>query len=110
MRKEINIKKIVEYFSRFQTEINALGSIGLYDLHKVAENFLIPILSPLFNCQNLVNLNTIEDNFPAIDLGCNVSKISFQITATKESPKIIKTLEKFRDHKLHLTYGKVFVL
>lgn len=109
MRKDINIKSIASYFARISTEINYLNSLGLYDINKICETICIPVLREIYSCPELINLNVFKENYPAIDLGCSVSKISFQITSDYSSKKVEDTLTKYHEHELNKQFDKVYV-
>lgn len=109
MRKDTNIKSITSYFARISTEINNLNSLSLYDINKICETICIPVLREIYSCPELINLNVFKENYPAIDLGCSVSKISFQITSDNSSTKVKETLTKYHEHELNKKFDKVYV-
>jgi len=83
--------------------------MGLFDINKVTEDFLIPILATAFSCPQLKNQNRIRTNFPAIDLGCGASRTSIQITSDSSSNKVRETLEKFVAHSLSTEFDRLYV-
>ena len=95
--------KAIELLSLWTNKINLSSAIDFYDINRVAENLATNLLNEIYGYQ-LKNLNTEQRNFPAVDLGCDVQKIAFQITSTKEpdkvKEKIESTLEKFIHHNL----------
>jgi len=81
-------------------KIELSSAIDFYDINKVAENLCANLLNEIYDYQ-LINLNTEQRNFPAVDLGCDVQKIAFQISSTKDiNRKINDTLDKFVKNKL----------
>ncbi|PKH53716.1 SMEK domain-containing protein, partial [Shewanella sp. Bg11-22] len=112
MERDINLKKIAAYFSRISSEVKMLNCLGLYDINKISETICIPLLKEIYSLPNLKNLNATQDNFPAIDLACDQSKKSFQITSTSSSAKILNTLTKYKKYGLDKIYinVKVFIL
>ncbi len=110
MNRKEYLEKINKYFTYLVVEINCNTSSGLFDINSVAEDFYIPILKFLYECSHLENKNIIKSNFPAIDLGCEKSRISFQVTSENGSGKIIHTLEKFRENNLDASYDEVYIL
>lgn len=94
---------------RFAHEVKVANAMGLFDINTVAEDFLVPILAIAFNCPNLRNQNRIQMNFPAVDLGCETSRTSIQITSDPSSGKVCKTLEKFESHKLSSNFDSLYV-
>ena len=95
--------------ARFAYEVRVANAMGQFDINSLAEDFLIPIFEQVFSCPNLQNLNRIQTNFPAIDLGCTTSKISIQVTSDASSSKISETLEKFEAHKLTEDFDCLYV-
>ncbi len=85
------------------------NAIGLFDINTVAEDFLIPIFAIAFDCPDLRNQNRIQMNFPAVDLGCETSRISIQITSDSSSSKVRETLEKFESHNLSSDFDSLYV-
>ena len=71
---------------------------------------MIPVLKVAFACPDLQNQNAIKMNFPAIDLGCRTTRISFQITTDASSGKAEMTLQTFREHRLEKLFDRVYVL
>lgn len=109
MNRQDYIYHITKYFAYLLCEINTQNSFGLFDINSIAEDFYLPILKIVFDCPELENKNVIKYNYPAIDLGCEKSRKSFQVTSTNTSPKIMHTLEKFREHDLHEKYDEVYI-
>jgi hypothetical protein len=94
----------------FVAQIKTAAAMSKTDINKVAETVLIPILSEIYDCQNLENLNTPSSpNFPSIDLGDKVKRIAFQITSTSTIDKIKDTLRRYREHNLYREYDRVIV-
>jgi len=79
------------------------------DLNKVAENFFKKILNITLD-RNFQNLNEIQNNYPAIDLGDLDAKICFQVTAENNGAKIKKTIRKFLEKKLEAKYDVLNML
>lgn len=107
-RKEL-LQRSSTLLGRFAHEVKVANSMGLFDINTVAEDFLIPVLKVVFDCPNLRNLNRIRMNFPAVDLGCEVSRISIQITSDSSSSKVRETLEKFESHNLGGDFDHLYV-
>ncbi|WP_145972454.1 SMEK domain-containing protein [Mesorhizobium sp. M5C.F.Ca.ET.164.01.1.1] len=110
MNSQEYINQIKRYFAHLIVEIKCNNACDHFDINKVAENFFIPILSIVYDCPDLKNQNAIKANFPSVDLGCETTGISFQVTSDGSSSKVIYTLEKFREHKLNAVYNSLFVL
>lgn len=95
--------------SLFVTKVKGLNATQKYDINRVSESVLIPIFSEIYGYKNLKNLNQIKENYPAIDLGDDVAKVAFQITATSDSTKIKHTLEEFVKNELYKKYDRLIV-
>ena len=109
MNSKIYLEEIKNYFLRVLTDVKINTACGHYDINGVAENFYLPILSIVFNCPNLRNLNYDKQNYPAVDLGCDVSKLAFQITSSSDSKKIAHTLQKFKEHDLDKRFDRLII-
>jgi len=110
MNKLEYIQKSNAYLGRLVHEIKAATASGHFDINTVAEDFFVPILAELYNCSELRNQNQIKMNFPAVDLGCRSSRVSFQITSDPSSAKVAKTLKKFRTHGLDADFDHLYIL
>ena len=96
-------------FSRLVHEVKIANAMGHFDINTVSEDFLVPILSKVFACPDLKNQNRINMNFPAVDLGCETSRTSIQITSDPSSAKINETLRKFRSHDLQRDFDRLLI-
>jgi hypothetical protein len=75
------------------TRIELRGGLNLLDLHVHSENFYPGLLNLIFGW-NLVNLNVVIQNAPAIDLVDKKLGLVVQISATGTKQKINSTLTK----------------
>ena len=87
MKKEIYLKEIVRSLAMLSREVEILNSVNLYDINIVAEDFFTGLLNLIYGYK-LRNLNVVEKNTPAIDLGdeenrISVSKHSFGFVSEK---------------------------
>lgn len=94
---------------RFVHEVKVENAMGLFDINTLAEDFLIPVFKIAFDCPDLCNQNRIQMNFPAVDLGCETSRTSIQITSDPSSSKMFETLEKFESHNLGNDFDHLYV-
>ena len=109
MKRQELLQKSASLLSRFASEVRVSNALGLFDINTVAEDILVPIFATILDCPQLKNQNRIQMNFPAVDLGCSVSRISIQITSDATSGKISQTLEKFQSHGLEADFDRVLV-
>lgn len=112
LKKESLIKKITDNLAFYSKSISIKNTISLFDSNRTAQEFFIGILSPIFGCEDLKELDKLNDisNYPAIDLGDEKKKIAFQITTDNSSQKIKHTIELFLKHQLYNTYDRLIVL
>jgi len=109
MNRKDYLESIKKCFVRLVTEIKVNNSLGHFDINSIAENVYIPILSYVFSCPDLINLNRIEYNYPAVDLGCTQSNMCFQITSQSGSEKVINTLQKYKEHGLDKEFDRIII-
>lgn len=104
----MNISRLLASFSDHVRNDNAMGS---FFINSIAEDISKPILKILFDCHDLQNLNYVTSrNYPAIDLGDNKKRISFQITSDGSLDKVKDTLKKFVSlkNKQHEIYDELY--
>lgn len=109
MRSKELLDKIIKYSSRFLEEVAAFNALDNYDINIHSENFFIPILNKAFDL-DLVNLNNVKKNFPALDLADYQNRVGFQITVSNTNEKVTNTIEKFYKNELYDTFDKVYIL
>jgi hypothetical protein len=85
------------------------GWLKLFDNHVVAQHFFCRFLNAAFNLR-LVELDLIQANFPAIDLGDTTNRIAYQVTTERGGDKVQHTLDKFVEHELEKQYDSLRVL
>lgn len=72
------------------------ASVHLFDIHTHLEEFAKEVLNRVLHI-NLTNLNAERSNNPGLDLGDELSKWAFQVTADKSGTKVRETLEQIDD-------------
>lgn len=85
------------------------GFLRLFDDHVLAQQFFCRVLNSVYGLQ-LRQMDQIQDNYPAIDLGDPANRIAYQITAEKGGEKIQDTLNKFLAHGLAQQYDTLRIL
>ena len=90
------IGQIIDEFSTLGEQGKLRNTLGLSDISVYSENFFRDILNIIFDYQ-LINTNEDRSNEPGLDLGDESKKIAFQVTTTKTSAKIKKTLTKITE-------------
>ena len=97
-------------FARWVAEIEGGPGMRRTDDNVVSEVILLPILSQLYNCANLRNLNEVERlNYPGIDLADDQARVAFQITATPNSARVKETLAMFVKEELYEKYDRLVI-
>ena len=109
MTRQELLQRSSTLLGRFAHEVKVANAMGLFDINTIAEDFLIPIFAIVFNCPDLRNQNRIQMNFPAVDLGCETSRTSIQVTSDPYSNKMCETLEKFESHGLGSDFDSLYV-
>src|SRR5688572_30087236 len=100
MNQHKSLVRISELLSRFKVQVGILSASSMLDLNVVAEDFFIPVLNDLFDCE-LLNANSTTKNFPALDLIDNKKRTGFQITSTSSLNKVKDTVRKIIANKLY---------
>lgn len=108
-KREQEIKTITTEFSVWEVKLQNLGSLSLFDAHTFSEDTICELLNMIFEYR-LRNLNALKMNFPAIDLGDKTNSLCIQVTSTKSSSKIQKTIDKFLENKLDKEYEELFIV
>lgn len=108
-KREIEIKKIANELARWEAQISNLNSLNLYDANIFSEYTICLLLNTIYN-YNLHNINLVQKNYPAIDLGDQFNRVAFQVTSTKAAKKIQNTVENFIAKGLSKDYDQLFVL
>lgn len=100
------IKRLLTWFVVY---VNIDNKLNLTDINVYAENFIIPLLNSVLDC-NLENLNTYDDeNYPGIDLGDRSKRIAVQVTSSTVRQKIDKTIEKFESREEYMNFDTLYV-
>ncbi|QKX18155.1 SMEK domain-containing protein [Microbulbifer sp. YPW1] len=101
-----NFEEIVMYLSVLRYIFKSRSKRGLYDLNKQAEPFFKNLFNLIYSW-DLMDLNEIQNNYPAIDLGDKKEGVCVQITAERGSPKIRRTIKKYNEKMLYKEYGRL---
>ena len=102
-------EKIIMYLSIMRYIFKSRTKKKLFDLNRAAEPFFQNILNIVYEW-DLVNLDKIQSNYPAIDLGDTNNRVCIQITAENTSEKIKNTIEKFIEKDLYKDYDTLIIL
>jgi tetratricopeptide (TPR) repeat protein len=108
-KREQALKTVIDALASLESTCRLRGLIGLLDLNRVAQHFFCRFLNEVYGL-NLTELDQIQSNFPAIDLGDTNKRKCFQITSDKSGEKIQTTLDKFAEKRLYDNYGPITIL
>lgn len=109
MNREFYLKSVCDGIATLCYQVEARNAINLYDINLISEDFYSKLLNRIFR-YNLKNLNIIDRNVVAIDLGDEINKIAIQVTSDNSSEKIKKTIGEFIEHKHYTIYDRLIVI
>ena len=109
LKKKSECDRIVELLSYVRSQVEIYSPGNFTDINIYAENFYRDFLNLIFGYK-LVNINIVEPNSAAIDLGDATASIAFQVTSSSDLRKAKKTVEKFNGKNLHEKYKSLVVL
>jgi hypothetical protein len=112
MLKEELLNRIAHALTFLSTEVSLRNSMNLTDLNLHAEDFCCALLNLALG-YNLHNINAINPNASAIDLGGKDDKgasVAIQVTSTSSLKKTRETVDKFIANKLHEQYSRLIIL
>jgi len=101
------IGQIIDEFTSISSQVRSRAGLHLYDLNIHLENFFKDVLNITYGLK-LRNLNEERSNNPGLDLGDESEGIAFQISSTKTSAKVEKTLQKSLPQKDK--FSKIYIL
>lgn len=83
-------------FTHLATKVKFYNSLNLQDINIHLENTFRDIVNLMYEDRKFVNLNSVSNNFTALDLGDNKSELAFQITSTTSRLKVTETIRKYK--------------
>ena len=103
------ISNIVNKLTWLTTQVKVYGSLNLHDINIHAEYFFRDFLNTVFG-YSLENLNTLEKNYSAIDLGDKKNRLAIQVTSETARDKIQSTIDLFLNKSFDAEYDRLVVL
>jgi hypothetical protein len=103
------LTEIADSLGAIKSSCEHRGLLHLFDNNTVAQHFFCRLLNAVYGLE-LVVLDNLEDNFPAVDLGDTKKRIAYQVTTQKVSEKVTSTLEKFKKHRLYEKFDVLKIL
>lgn len=109
MERQNLIKSIISSLTWLSTQVSVNNKLNLTDINVHSENFYRDLLNLAFDYK-FENINIVESNAAAIDLGDEVNKIAIQVTSTSTLAKTKHTVTKFIEKKLYKKYTSLVIL
>lgn len=109
MNRQDYQNSIIQSLTWLSTQVSVQNRLNLTDVNVHSENFYRDLLNLAFG-YNLVNINTIDPNAAAIDLGDEAKKLAIQVTSTSALAKTKHTVMKFIENKLYEKYDRLVIL
>ncbi len=109
LKRKADSDRIVEILSYIRSQVELYSPGNFTDINIYAENFYRDLLNRVFG-YSLININIIDQNAAAIDLGDPDASIAIQVTSTSDLSKAKNTVKKFNEKNLHKKYGTLKIL
>ena len=109
MNRQVYQRSIISSLSWLSNEVSLNNSMNFTDINVHSEYFYRDLLNLAFGYK-LVNINILEPNSAAIDLGDPENKFAIQVTSTSALDKTKKTINKFIEKKLFEKYDRLIIL
>lgn len=109
MNRQNYQKSVINSLTWLSTQVTVNNRLNLTDINVHAENFYRDLLNLAFGCK-LTNINIIDPNAAAIDLGDEANKFAIQVTSTSTITKTKHTVKKFIEKKLYEKYDRLVIL
>src|ERR1041384_6437260 len=102
--------RITDLLAEFSKQVKLHNLADRYDINRVSENIMCPLLRLIYGYQEIRNLNYTDwRNYPGVDIADSQSRIAFQITSSADNDKIKDTLEKINRHRQYQRYDRFVV-
>lgn len=109
IKREKVLKALAERFATFSNVVTIQNKAGFNDINKSSERLFIDILNIAYNLR-LRDMNAIQDNYPAIDLGDYNSRTCVQVTSESTNKKFRNTVAKFKEKQFGREFDKLIFL
>ena len=101
--------QITKSLAWLSTEVSHSNAMNFTDINVHSENFYRDLLNLAFD-YNLININILEPNSAAIDLGDSANAFAIQVTSTSSLAKSQKTVDAFCNKELFDQYDRLVIL
>ena len=109
MKRAELLRTVSYYLAHLRVSVEASNSLNLQDLNVHAEAFFRDLLNLALDYR-LININIVEKNARAIDLGDGANRIAIQVTSTADFTKVKHTVGGFIKANLQGKYDRLIVL
>ncbi len=109
MNRRDLINRITYWLTHLKMQVEMQNRLNLQDLNVHSENFFRDFLNLVLRFE-LVNINIVNPNAGAIDLGDKAKRIAIQVTSTSDISKIKHTHKGFVARGLFEDYDQLIVL
>ena len=109
MDRQTHIGKITDALAWLSRKVEMNAANNLTDINVIVEDFYAPLFNLLLG-YDLTNINEINPNAKAIDLGDTTNRIAVQVTSTSNIKKTRTTVEKFIENKLFHDYDRLIIM
>lgn len=109
MKRAELLRIVTHYLTHLRLSVETSNSLNLQDLNVHAEAFFRDLLNLALDYR-LVNINILEKNARAIDLGDEANRIAIQVTSTTGFAKVKHTFGGFTKANLQSKYDRLIVL
>ncbi len=109
MNRQDYQKSIINSLTWLSTQVTVNNKLNLTDVNVHSENFYRDLLNLAFS-YNLVNINIVDPNAAAIDLGDEENSFAIQVTSTSTLAKTRHTVSQFIEKQLHEKYSRLLIL
>lgn len=109
MNRQDYQNSIINSLTWLSAKVSVNNKLNLTDVNVHSENFYRDLLNLSFG-YNLVNINIIDPNAAAIDLGDEGNKFAIQVTSTSSLAKTRHTVTKFIKKGLDKKYDRLVIL
>ncbi|RNL90095.1 hypothetical protein ED312_06620 [Sinomicrobium pectinilyticum] len=91
------IGRIIDDLNSLSEKIEFRAKLGMFDIHRILENFVRDILKVVYDANDIENLNSTRSNAPGLDLRSSLLKTGYQVSSKVDSGKINSSFEKIEE-------------
>jgi len=106
--REKHAKDIADQLNTLAAMVKTHSRAGLGDANHIAETIIEILFNKLFGW-NLVNLNTEQTSYPAVDLADDNQRVAIQVTCQDDPSKIKKTIINAGKYNLADKYNRLII-